>query len=480
VDSSSFSKSKTVICIGAGPAGLASAHALAKKGNPVIVLEADPIYVGGIARTHEHNGFLFDIGGHRFFTQSDVVEEFWKEILPRDFIVRPRRSRILYRNRFFTYPLRAPEVLKNLGIIETIRCGLSYLAGRMSSKTKYSFADWVRQKFGKRLYQTFFEDYTKKVWGLTGEEISADWAQQRINKLSFFRALVSSLLPDKFSSSRDIRSLIKTFKYPRKGPGMFWQAAAEKIKSLGGKIELGARVESLTLLPGGNWRVNYLKNGKRETILADSVISSLPMSDFVKFVEPKPQCANIIAGLQYRDFIMVALMCKGPNVLMDQWVYVNDPEFKVGRIQNFREWSHELIPHPEQNCYGLEYFCTENDDFWNQSNDELVKIAKQELEQTLGIPASSIFDFCVVRQKKAYPIYTHNFQSIVTQVREEIESKYPNLHMVGRNGMHRYNNQDHAIMSGILAAENVMLGKTVHNVWSIGQDGEYLESERRP
>ncbi len=463
-----------VICIGAGPAGLSAAYALAKAGRSVCVLEADPEYVGGIARTFRYKGFLFDIGGHRFFTKSQEVEDFWHEILPNDFLVRERHSHIFYNRKFFPYPLDAWITLRLLGPWQTMLCGLSYLRARLWPKhDPKSLADWTTNQFGRRLYNIFFRDYSAKLWGMPADAISADWAQQRINRLNLLQAVLNALRPKQ--SGAVVKSLIKQFKYPRQGPGMFWAAAAEQLTALGGRIEMGARVSALAQNTDGTWEVTYQQGGHTHECTAHHVVSSMPVTELARFLHPTPVSMIAAQQLKYRDFIMIALMCEGPDLFNDQWIYINDSAVKVGRIQNFKAWSPEMVPDPKYNCYGLEYFCNETDDFWQMPNDDLITLAKHELQSTLGISANTITDGCVVRQKKAYPVYTHDYQAIMATVRSELEARYPTLHMVGRNGMHRYNNQDHAIMSGLLTARNIMTGARHFNTWAINQDGEYIE-----
>jgi len=465
-----------VLCIGAGPAGLATAYELLKADKSVCVLEADPEYVGGIARTFRYKDFLFDIGGHRFFTKSREVEDFWHEILPNDFLTRERHSHIFYNNTFFPYPLDAWATLSRLGPWQTILCGLSYLRARLWPRRNVkSLADWTVNQFGQRLYDIFFRDYSAKLWGVPATSISADWAQQRINRLNLWQAVINALQGTHTNTA--VKSLIKSFKYPRKGPGMFWEAAAAKIKQRGGIIHMGARVTGVEQQNDGTWLVTYQQSGETQQHSARHVVSSMPITELARHMTPPLASLPKAQRLQYRDFIVVALMVEGPDLFIDQWIYINDTDVKVGRIQNFKAWSPELVPDAKYNCYGLEYFCTEGDTFWQLPNDDLIATAKRELQTTLGISADTVFDACVVRQKKAYPVYTHDYQSIIAAIRIELEDRYPTLHLVGRNGMHRYNNQDHAIMSGLLTARNIAAERTVFNTWNINQDGEYLEQD---
>ena len=484
--------SKTsVAIIGAGPAGLTAAYLLAKQGADVTVLEADPEYVGGISKTVKHDGFHFDIGGHRFFSKSKEVENFWTEILPNDMLERPRSSRIYYRNRFFAYPLKPFEALWNLGIIESILCVLSYLKARLHSRRNpASFEDWVINQFGERLFRIFFKTYTEKVWGMSCKDISADWAAQRIKGLSLMSAIKNAFggmfgFGRRKPQPRDkvIKTLIDTFRYPRKGPGMMWEACAEKIKAMGGAVLMGQRADAL-LWNDGQWNLTCRASHDASvttTITADHVISSAPIRDLVPAIQPavSEKAREAARNLGYRDFLTVTLVLKGEKLFDDNWIYIHDPSVKVGRIQNFKSWSPEMVPHGSFGCYGLEYFCFEGDNLWSKSEDELIELAWAELRK-IGLGShSELVRGYVVRQPKAYPVYDEHYLGRVEIVRTEIERKFPTLHMVGRNGMHKYNNQDHAIMTAMLSVQNILAGKKLHDVWQVNQDAEYHESGLR-
>lgn len=466
--------------IGAGPAGLTAAYLLSKKGHQVTVLEADPHYVGGISKTVKHDGFHFDIGGHRFFSKSQQVEDFWTEILPEDMLDRPRSSRIYYRNRFFSYPLKAFEALFKLGVLESTLCMLSYAKARLFPiKNPKSFEDWVTNQFGARLFRIFFKTYTEKVWGMSCKDISADWAAQRIKGLSLLSAIINALSIKKPQSKDEvIKTLIDSFRYPRKGPGMLWEVCADKVRLMGGKILMGHKAESIAFDPAsGKWRLT----AGNETILADHVISSAPMRELVHSITPalsaKTQASAKALG--YRDFLTVTLVLKGEELFDDNWIYIHDPAVKVGRIQNFKSWSPEMVPSPEYSCYGLEYFCFEGDGLWNMSDADLIDLARTEMSKIrLGADCEFVKGY-VVRQPKAYPIYDEHYLSHVDTIRSELEAKLPTLHLVGRNGMHKYNNQDHAIMTAMLTVENILAGRRVFDVWQVNQDAEYHEAGAR-
>jgi protoporphyrinogen oxidase len=466
-------KALRVAVIGAGPAGLTAAYTLAKERIPVTVLEADPQYVGGIARTVEYKGFRFDIGGHRFFSKSQEIEDLWTELLPDDMLDRPRKSRILYRGKFYSYPLNATEAFLKLGPVESFLCGLSYLRSRISPVPHATnLEDWVSNQFGKRLHRTFFKTYTEKVWGVSCKDISADWAAQRIKGLSLASAVKNALLPKRRSASRaeQIKTLIESFRYPRYGPGMIWAAAAAKVQELGGEVRMGRKVVSCS------WDAETRKwtlvcEPGAETVTADHVISSAPLGELVR-----SESLQAAAGLKYRDFMTVALITRGATTLTDNWVYIHDPDIQAGRIQNFRSWSPYLLPDDAHSCFGLEYFCFAGDETWAMSDADLIEFARRELGRTGLARPESVVDGCVVRQPKAYPFYDRDYTTHVRVIRSEIERGYPGLHTVGRNGMHRYNNQDHAMMTGVLAVRNILAGRRVYDLWQVNQDAEYHEA----
>ena len=489
-DSESQAPRRHVAIIGAGPAGLTAAYLLTQAGVAVTVLERDVRYVGGISRTVEYEGFRFDIGGHRFFSKSQEVEDLWTELLGDDLLHRPRSSRIYYGGKFYAYPLKAGEALKNLGIFESARCVASYAKARLFPvKNPRTFEDWVSNKFGKRLFGIFFKTYTEKVWGMSCSEISADWAAQRIKGLSLSTAILAALFPKKkkpADRSQTIKTLIDTFRYPRKGPGMMWEAAADRTRAQGGDIRMGAHVTALEKLPDGTrWRVGFHEEGQAagdvEWIEADHVISSAPMRELATAIHPAlpPAVREAAAKLRYRDFLTVALIVRPTNRFDDNWIYIHEPGVKVGRVQNFASWSPEMVPDTNLACYGLEYFCFEGDGLWTSSDPDLVALASRELESLGLVKAGDVIDGHVVRQPKAYPVYDDEYARHVETIRSELEAHYPGLHLVGRNGMHKYNNQDHAMMTAMLTARNILAGEQLYDVWNVNQDAEYHEAGDR-
>jgi protoporphyrinogen oxidase len=473
-----------VAIIGAGPAGLTAAYLLTKQGYKVTVIEKDERYVGGISRTVEHEGFRFDIGGHRFFSKSKEVVDLWNEILPDDFIQRPRMSRIYYEGKFYSYPLRAFEALFNLGIWRSSLCMASYAWAKMfPNREVKSFEDWTANQFGWKLYSIFFKTYTEKVWGMPCDEMSADWAAQRIKGLSLGAAVMDGLkrslgLNKKPNDGMETKTLLETFRYPRQGPGMMWEAARDFVVAGGNHVLMGHSFKQLTQdQTTGRWKLAATKaDGKTVTINAAHVISSAPMRELAARVHPLPATFAEASDLKYRDFLTVALMIRSEDLFPDNWIYIHDSKVKVGRVQNFRSWSPEMVPDPSLACVGLEYFCFEGDGLWSSSDADLITLATSELA-TLGLTrAEDVVGGAVVRQEKAYPVYDEHYAANVEAMRAELEARYPTLHMVGRNGMHRYNNQDHAMMTAMLTVKNIVAGKRVYDIWQVNEDAEYHES----
>jgi protoporphyrinogen oxidase len=473
-----------VAIIGAGPAGLTAAYLLSKQGLSVRVIEKDPVYVGGISRTVEHKGFRFDIGGHRFFSKSQEVVALWNEILPDDFIQRPRMSRIYYEGKFYSYPLRAFEALGNLGIIRSTLCMASFAwAKAFPNKNVKSFEDWTVNQFGRKLYSIFFKTYTEKVWGMPCNEMSADWAAQRIKGLSLGAAVIDGLkrslgLNKKPNDGMETKTLLETFRYPRQGPGMMWDAARDKVIAMGNDVVMDTALKQLRFDDvTQRWNMQTVSgNGAAANINAAHVISSAPMRELAGRIYPLPATLPSALDLNYRDFLTVALMIKSEDLFPDNWIYIHDDKVKVGRVQNFRSWSPEMVPDPDLACVGLEYFCFEGDGLWSMSDNDLVALATKEMA-ILGLcDPKTVVGGAVVRQEKAYPVYDETYRANVEAMRTELEGSYPTLHMVGRNGMHRYNNQDHAMMTAILTVKNIVAGRRVYDIWNVNEDAEYHES----
>ena len=472
-----------VAIIGAGPAGLTAGYLLTKAGKSVAIIEKDATYVGGISRTVEHEGYRFDIGGHRFFSKSQQVVDLWNEILPDDFIQRPRMSRIYYEGKFYSYPLRAFEALFNLGFWRSTACMASYLRYKLFPiRTVKSFEDWTTNQFGEKLYSIFFKTYTEKVWGMPCDEMSADWAAQRIKGLSLWGAVVDGLkrslgLNKAPNDGQAVKTLLETFRYPRLGPGMMWDAARDKIVGTGkGSVLMGHALEQLAGDADGGWRMTANGPAGKVVIKAAHAISSAPMRELAARLHPLPDTTLNAAKLKYRDFLTVALMVEGEDLFPDNWIYIHDSKVKVGRVQNFRSWSPEMVPDEAMACVGLEYFCFEGDGLWTMADADLVELAKSEMAILGLVDPARVRGGAVVRQEKAYPVYDEDYAANVAAMRHELEDKHPTLHLVGRNGMHRYNNQDHAMMTAMLTVENILAGKRVYDTWCVNEDAEYHEA----
>ena len=478
-----------VFVIGAGPAGLTAAYCLMRDAHrsgralSVTVIEKDPIYVGGISRTVNYKGFSFDIGGHRFFSKSQEVIDLWNEILPDDFVERPRSSRIYYRRKFYSYPLNAIEALRNLGMTTSAICAASYARAKFDPiKDPKTFHQWVRNQFGEKLFQIFFKTYTEKVWGMSCDEISADWAAQRIKGLDLAVAVIDglkrSLRGDRCNGQTGtaIKTLIGSFHYPRKGPGMMWEAAARKVVARGGEIRMGRNLTGLSYdAATGLWHIDVAHEDRLETYTARHVISSAPVRELTDKLSPSPISRLHARELRYRDFITVALITSQAEPFEDNWIYIHDPAVKVGRVQNFRSWSPEMV-RPGMNCVGLEYFCFEGNGLWTSSDAELIELAKREINQLGLMRADDVIDACVVRQPKAYPVYDESYSRNMEMVRLDLENAFPSLHLVGRNGMHKYNNQDHAMMTAMLTARNILSGSKIYDIWGVNEEAEYHET----
>jgi protoporphyrinogen oxidase len=486
-DTASSAPTADVLIIGAGPAGLTAAYLLTKAGKRVTVIERDPDYVGGISRTVRYGDFRFDIGGHRFFSKSREVVDLWNEILPDDFIDRPRLSRIFYGKKYYAYPLRAFEALSNLGIFTSALCMLSYGWAKVTpiSPAK-TFHQWVRNQFGEKLFSIFFRTYTEKVWGMSCDDISSDWAAQRIKGLSLSAAVIDGVKRSlgvkakpsaKLGEQGGVKTLIESFRYPRKGPGMMWEAAAAKTQAQGGEVIMDRDLQSMTFdAARGLWTLTAVSAcGETHHYSAREVISSAPITELAAAIQPTPPSVDAAMSLRYRDFITVALIAKAGSTFPDNWIYIHDPSVKVGRIQNFLSWSPEMAPQGFA-CLGLEYFCFEGDGVWTSKDEDLIALATKEIAQIGLLQPHEIVDGSVVRQAKAYPVYDDAYQTHVDAVRADLEGTYPTLHLVGRNGMHKYNNQDHAMMTAMLTVQNILAGRREYDVWQVNEDAEYSEA----
>jgi protoporphyrinogen oxidase len=468
-------KGDRIVVSGGGPAGLTAAYILAKQGYHVTVLEADDI-VGGISRTARYKEFRFDIGGHRFFTKITPVQEMWEELLGDDFIEVPRLSRIHYNGRFFNYPLKAGNALAGLGVFQAAAIIASYMHAQLRpSPVEENFEQWVSNRFGSRLYRIFFKTYTEKLWGIPCTEIRAEWAAQRIQGLSLARAILSATSLQKRSVV--IKSLIDQFRYPRLGPGMMWEKCAQRIEELGGKVLLSHYVKAVETQDGVARSVVVESPEGTRRIEGEHFISTVPLRSLIRSLDPPPPSPVTDAAerLAYRDFILVALILDRDRIFPDNWIYVHTPGVKVGRIQNFNNWSREMVPREGATCVGMEYFCFRGDGLWTARDEDLIELAGRELG-TLGLaPGAKVIDGTVVRMPKAYPIYDATYRESVDTIRSHLDG-IPNLVTVGRNGMHKYNNQDHSMYTAMLAVEN--MNGAAHDIWAVNTDLEYHEEQR--
>jgi protoporphyrinogen oxidase len=472
---------KKVVIIGAGPAGLTAAYELCKADVPSIVLEKDDV-VGGISRTVNYKGFLFDIGGHRFFTKVRAVDEMWREVLgEKRFLRRSRLSRIYFNKKFFFYPLKATNALLGLGVWNCVLMVTSYAKAQLfPKKPERSFEDWISNRFGRRLYETFFKTYTEKVWGIPCNEISADWAAQRIKGLSLIATIKNALLSKQATDNGEIiKTLIDAFDYPEKGPGMMWELVAEQIQDRGSELRMRSSVEKVSWKKGRVTAVEISdEKGNKETVRGTDFISSMPMRELVAKLDP-PAPKHVVDAaekLGYRDFLTVSLIINKPDLFRDNWIYIHDPDVKVGRIQNFKNWSPAMVPDPSKTCLGLEYFCFEGDNLWTTPDDELIKLAGEELAALGLVDKADVEDGAVVRMPKAYPVYDDVYLHAVDTIRD-FAGELPNLHLVGRNGMHKYDNQDHSMLTAMLSVKNI-LGAN-YDVWAVNVDNEYHEEIRQ-
>jgi len=466
------------LIIGGGPAGLTAAYELQKLGLRSLVVEADAL-VGGISRTDVYKGNRFDIGGHRFFTKVEVVQQIWQEIIGDEFLVRPRLSRIFYEDKFFDYPFRPMNAMLGLGPIEAVRIGLSYVKAQLFPEPdERNFEQWVVNRFGRRLFEIFFKTYTEKVWGMPCTEIGADWAAQRIKNLDLAAALRNALLGSSRRKGEVITTLIDQFHYPRLGPGMMWERCREILEKGGTEVCLRTRVVKLRH-DGARVTAAVLRDaqGAERELAADEVVSSMPIRELIHALDPAPPEAVRAAAdkLRYRDFLTVGLVVDRAELFPDNWIYIHSPKVKMGRIQNFKNWSPEMVADPAQSFLGLEYFVNEGDELWSAPDAELVELGRRECELLGLVRPGEVVDGCVIRMPKAYPVYDGEYQGALATIRGWLAS-LSNLQLVGRNGQHRYNNQDHSMLTAVYAARNI--AGAAHDVWDVNVDDEYHEEVR--
>jgi protoporphyrinogen oxidase len=459
------------VVIGGGPAGLSAGYLLAKAGRKVIVLEAED-QVGGIAKTVvDPDGYRFDLGGHRFFTKNKEVDALWHEIMGDEFLKRPRMSRIFWRGKYLDYPLKGTDVIKKLGPIELTRCGLSYLWALVKPKgPEDNFEQWVSNRFGKRLYSHFFKGYTEKVWGVSTTELRSEWAAQRIKGLSFFSAAKAAFFGNK---GNEIKSLIDAFNYPRYGPGQMWEMMTERIEEMGGEVRLECPATKIEVQDGRVVRIDTPQGA----IEPRGTISSLPLRHMVGLTSPgaPAEVQKAAQGLRYRDFMTVALILDGEDLFPDNWIYIHEDGVRVGRIQNYRSWSPWMVPDPDTACVGLEYFAFKGDDLWTMDDDKLIELATRELDQLGLATPDKVRRGYVVRVPLAYPMYDETYAQRVATIRGWLDP-LEDFVQVGRNGLHRYNNSDHSMLSAMRAVDNIIKGEH-HDIWAVNVESVYHEEE---
>jgi protoporphyrinogen oxidase len=464
-----------VIVIGAGPAGLTTAYELTRSGIPCTVLEASG-EIGGISRTVVHGGYRFDLGGHRFFSKSDDIERMWDDMAPEPLLVRPRLSRIYYEGKFYDYPLRLGNALRNMGPARSVQVAASYLSARFRrAAPDDNFEEWVSRRFGRKLYEMFFKSYTEKVWGIPCTEISADWAAQRIRDLSLWKAVRNAILSGKGNT---VTTLIDRFRYPALGPGSLWESCARKCVDAGAELHLSHRVVSIERDSSGQvcGLVADVGGEGLRRFPASHVVSSMPIRDLVGALDAVPdQISERAQGLGYRGFILVALMLDVADTFPDNWIYIHEPGVRVGRSQNFKNWSPAMVPDGATTCLGMEYFADPGDDLWTMADEDLIDLADREVRDVGLVTSGRRIDGAVVRVPDAYPMYAREHNRFFTPVREWLDS-IPNLYCVGRNGQHRYNNMDHSMLTGIGAARSILTGSR-EALWDVNVDAEYHEED---
>jgi protoporphyrinogen oxidase len=469
---------KNVIIMGAGPAGLAAGYELQRNGVESTLCEADP-QVGGISKTIQYKNYYFDLGGHRFFTKFKEVDQLWHEVLEDKFRKTPRISRIYYRNRFFNYPLTALNAFLGVGILDTLVILVSYFKTKVKPYPREdTFEEWVSNRFGRKLYSIFFKTYTEKVWGIPCAQIQAEWAAQRIKGLSLKTAIINALFKPKNSN---IKTLIDEFDYPMYGPGMMYTEMQNKINALGGRVLLNSKVLKVN---HKNFMIESIEyrdaNGNNQVLNGTDFISSIPITELVQILNPtaSPEVLEAALNLRYRSIITVDVIVNKTRLFPDNWIYIHSPEVKLGRIQNFKNWSAAMVPDSNKTSLGLEYFCNENDSFWNMSDEELFKLAAAELEKIKIAKAGEIEDYKIVRVPKSYPVYMMGYKPSLEIISKYI-TQFKNLQLIGRYGLFKYNNMDHSIMTGLYAAKNIVQGNNLYNTWEINTDDEYLEEDKQ-
>jgi protoporphyrinogen oxidase/putative flippase GtrA len=468
-------QSAPIYVLGGGPAGLAAAYSLTKQGHSVVVVEQDST-VGGFAKSIEYQGFILDYGPHRFFTKLAPVLAFWDEVLGKEQVTVNRLTRIYYGNKYFSYPLKAFEALFSLGFIESARIVLSYIQAQLfPNRSPQNFAEWVSGRFGKRLFEIFFEGYTQKLWGIPCTDISADWAAQRIKGLSLLKAVRNALL----GNDGKVKSLIDQFQFPRLGSGQLYEMTADYLQSHGQSVLLNTQVVRIHHENAQATQVTLknLQTGLEETVDCGGVISSIPLTHLVQQLTPEaPQpVVESAKSLKFRNTVLVYLIVESGKLFPDNWLYINEPSVKLGRVTNFANWSPDMLPNQHQTPLCCEYWCDFDED-WQKSEDEFLKQAERDLRKIKLLDDEKVSGGFILRLPRTYPIYAGEYKEALASIQGYVQ-EFNNLQVVGRYGAFKYNNQDHSLLMGIMAAENVTTpGK--HDLWSVNSDSEYQEEAK--
>ena len=473
--------SHSPLIIGSGPAGLSAAFRLTQNGQPAIILESDPTRIGGLSCSVRFGSCRFDIGGHRFFTKSPEVEAFWQDILGSEFLLRDRISRILYRDQYFSYPLDVAEVLRKLGPSYSCKCLLSFALARLLPRpTTANYEDWMINSFGEVLFDTFFRSYTEKVWGIPCNQLSSDWAAQRTKGVNGW-SILKRFIGLSNGNSKRVRSFVEQFSYPRLGAGQMWEAVAKRVQTAGGDLRMGCTLERLSAQPDGRLQAWYRRaDGSTDSLVTSALVSSAPICALIHALQPAApeKVLDAAKSLRHRDFIIVVFKVRRRNIFPDNWIYVHDPSVHVGRIQNFNNWSGDLVPEPDVTLLGMEYFCFFNDPQWVISSERVMEQAWCELARLRIVRLEEEHSGCVVHAPQAYPIYDQGYKENLTIIKEFLQQQYPQIQLIGRNGMHRYNNQDHSVMTGFLAARNILENTRKYDLWKVNEDACYHEEEQ--
>ncbi len=471
-------KDKEVVIIGAGPAGLGAALELQKNDiKDILIIDMNAV-PGGLSRTVNYKGNKYDIGPHRFFTKNEEVDALWHEILGNDFKVVNRLSRIFYKNKFYNYPLKPLNALKNLGFNESTQAIIDYLISQIKKNdgSLQSFEEWTIKQFGNKLYQTFFKTYSEKVWGIDCKDISVNWATQRIRGLNLYKAIIDSLNP--FKNNKKIKTLIEEFEYPVYGAGMMYEKMASKIGYQGGELLYDSVVKKINIKNNKIESILLNTNNKDVLISAKMFFSSIPLTQTIQMIMPKPE-KNIIDAaktLFFRDHITVNLLVEKDKLFPDQWIYVHSPEVKMARLGNYNNFSTMMTKDKNNAAISIEYFVFINDDIWNMPDKSIIELAKEELHYMKLADKSRVIDSFVIREANSYPVYFVGYEKYFNILKEYVNS-ISNLQCIGRGGMYKYNNQDHSLYTGMLAARNYCGAN--YNIWNVNTDAEYHEESTR-